>query len=195
MSTKAKRERLNPPPPKDMREAAEYERKIGELLRQMNAASLIVEAKKRELDNSLEKNTTPIKEQVLEYARALYAFAEANRKELTKNGIVKTVQLDQAGDIRWYDTPGKVEFRAKASAILQSIRRLRLVRKFVRKKPELNKQAMLADPELALTIPGIEILRIEKFSIRPVGIKTRVEREPDDDWTIVTTEKDPIESQ
>ncbi|MCT8633294.1 host-nuclease inhibitor Gam family protein, partial [Glaesserella parasuis] len=72
-------------------------------------------------------------------------------------------------------TTGEVQWRAKPPAvvakgidsILESLRNLGLFR-FIRTKEELNKEAMLAEPDVARSISGVTIREgVEEFVIKP----------------------------
>ncbi|MDE3938781.1 host-nuclease inhibitor Gam family protein, partial [Glaesserella parasuis] len=76
---------------------------------------------------------------------------------------------------RDYFTTGEVQWRAKPPAvvakgidgILESLRNLGLFR-FIRTKEELNKEAMLAEPDVARSISGVTIREgVEEFVIKP----------------------------
>ena len=97
--------------------------------------------------------------------KAVQAFCESRRLELTNGGKQKTA----------YFTTGEVQWRAKPPAvvakgidgILESLRNLGLFR-FIRTKEELNKEAMLAEPDIARSISGVTIREgVEEFVIKP----------------------------
>lgn len=103
-----------------------------------------------------------------ERARALSAgvqiWCEAHRAELTEGGRSKTATLP-SGEVRWRMTPGKVLLR-NVEAVLQALRD-RGLHRFIRTKDEPNKEAMLAEPEMALRVPGVSIAQNEEFEILP----------------------------
>jgi phage host-nuclease inhibitor protein Gam len=179
--------------PTNTLEAAEYERLIGALLGNIESEEIALAAAKAKLDEEAEKRLSPMRAEVLGRSQALHRFADHNRHSLTHDGKVKTVVLEHAGDIRWYETPGRVVFTRKTDAIVAAIKRLKLVKLFTRKVWVLNKAAMLEHPDLARKVSGVTIVSGEKFAIRPAGMKRRVERDAGGSWSITITDKEDIE--
>lgn len=95
----------------------------------------------------------------------IQTWCEAHRAELTQVGKTKTVNLI-TGQVSWRIRPPSVSIRG-TGAVLELLKSKGLER-FVRTKEELNKEAMLADPDAVRTIPGISIVSgIEDFVIEP----------------------------
>lgn len=92
-------------------------------------------------------------------------WCEANRDALTNNGKVKFASL-ATGDVKWRARPPKVNIR-NVEGVIAHLRGLKL-RQFLRTKIEVNKDAMLADPDKARTVPGVSINSDgEDFVIEP----------------------------
>lgn len=91
---------------------------------------------------------------------AIFLFGDANRKELTDSGRVKTIKTP-TGSFGWRINPPSVEIRGKMKTVITALKKAGLVR-FIRSKPELNKEAMLLEPDVATTIKGIKIKRDEE---------------------------------
>jgi phage host-nuclease inhibitor protein Gam len=96
--------------------------------------------------------------------RRVHVWAEANRDALTSNGKTKTVKL-AAGEISWRMRPPSVAVRGMA-AVIEALKKLKLSR-FIRTKEELDKEAVLADPDAVNAIKGISITQREDFVIKP----------------------------
>lgn len=97
------------------------------------------------------------------------AWAEANRAVLTGDGETKTVRL-AAGTLSWRLNPPAVSLKG-VDAVIQAIKERRWTAKFLRfKPPEVNKEALLADPDRAKKIPGVTIGQQEEFIITPIGV-------------------------
>ena len=182
------------PTPTTLMEAADDERQIGKLLGDISKEEQTLADAVRVLGEETEKTLAPLRAEVLGRAKALYEYVAENRSMLTQGGTSKTIVFALAGEVSWRDTPGKVKFRAKVETILEHIRSLKLV-EFIRQKEEPDKEAMLKKPELARTIPGISITKGEKFAIRPSGCDSRVERDPSDQWRIVTKSSENLEEE
>lgn len=91
-------------------------------------------------------------------------WCEANRDALTQGGKVKSASLE-TGVVSWRTTPPKVVTRG-VEAVLDQLRRLGLTR-FIREKEELNKEAILNEPEAIVAIKGLSISQSEDFEVKP----------------------------
>ena len=106
----------------------------------------------------LEKEIEPLQKAVQEYC-------EANRDELTEFGKTKTANF-VTGEVQWRQRPPSVAIRG-AESVLESLMRLGLDR-FIRTKNEINKEALLNEPEVAKGIAGITVKTgVEDFVIKP----------------------------
>ena len=106
-----------------------------------------------------------VKEKLAPKQDAVQAWCESRRDELTNNGKTKTGTFN-TGEVQWRQRPPSVGIRG-ADSVLESLRTLGLVR-FIRTKEEVNKEAMLNEPELAATVAGVTIKTgVEDFVITP----------------------------
>ena len=140
-------------------------KQIGDLEREQVRLSTLQADEKAAVDEKYTEKLTALKEQVKPLQKAVQAFCESRRLELTNGGKQKTA----------YFTTGEVQWRAHPPAGLatgidrmwESLRNLGLFR-FIRTKEELNKEAMLAEPEVARSISGVTIREgVEEFVIKP----------------------------
>ena len=69
------------------------------------------------------------------------------------------------GEISWRKTPPRVAVRG-AETVINTLMSLGLDR-FVRNKPEVNKEAILLDKEAVTGIKGISITQREELVIKP----------------------------
>jgi bacteriophage Mu gam like protein len=93
----------------------------------------------------------------------IQAWCEAHRTELTGKG--KTANL-VTGEVSWRQRPPSIVIRG-AESVLEALRSLGLQR-FIRTKDEVNKDAMLNEPELAATVAGVSVRKgAEDFVIKP----------------------------
>ena len=102
-----------------------------------------------------------------ERAKALQSgiqtWCEANRAELTAKG--KTANLI-TGEVSWRLRPPSIRIRSQ-EAVLEALRTLGFTR-FIRTKDEVNKEAMLNEPDLAATVAGVTVVKgVEDFVITP----------------------------
>src|SRR5690606_26606449 len=115
-----------------------------------------------------EEEARPHAEAILALRQGVQIWCEANRDALTGGGKVKSVQLP-SGEVRWRVTPPAVKLRA-VDMVLQLLRERGLGR-FIRIKEEVNREAILADPEAVAGIAGIRIEQREEFVILPFETK------------------------
>lgn len=96
---------------------------------------------------------------------AVQGYCEANRSDLTNGGKVKTANL-VTGEIQWRQRPPSVSVRG-AESVIETLTRLGLSM-FVRTKEEVNKEAILNDPEKVKGVAGITVVTgVEDFVITP----------------------------
>lgn len=117
-----------------------------------------------------EEEAQPHAERITELREGVQIWCEANRAALTDGGSFKTANL-ASGEIRWRVTPPSCAIKA-AEKVIEALRSLGLTR-FLREKVEIDKQAILAEPEAVKGIKGITISQREEFVVVP--FETRLE--------------------
>ncbi|EEI4449572.1 host-nuclease inhibitor protein Gam [Salmonella enterica] len=96
--------------------------------------------------------------------KGVQTWCEANRSSITK-GSSKTANLI-TGEVSWRTKPESVSIKG-AELVLETLKKLKLDR-FIRRKEEVNKDAILADKKAVENIKGISIVSgKETFSITP----------------------------
>ncbi|EKH8226180.1 host-nuclease inhibitor Gam family protein [Salmonella enterica] len=96
--------------------------------------------------------------------KGVQTWCEANRSSITK-GDSKTANLI-TGEVAWRKKPDSVNLKG-VSIVIETLKKLKLDR-FIRRKEEVNKDAILADKEAVKGITGISIVSgKETFSITP----------------------------
>lgn len=106
----------------------------------------------------------PHAERITELTLGVKVWCEANRDLLTREGKTKTARL-ATGEVSWRMRPPSVLVRG-ADAVIDALRKLKLDR-FLRIKTELDREAILADPEAVAPIKGLAISQKEDFVIKP----------------------------
>lgn len=144
-------------------QADESVRVIGELQRKRETIQTEMNGKLAALKAEFEAQAAPVNEALKAMIYGVQVWAEANRGELTKNGS-KTVKLGN-GELRWRMRPKSVTVRG-VQAVIEALKRLNLKR-FIRTKEEVNKEAILAEPEAVQDVKGITIDQGEDFVIVP----------------------------
>lgn len=96
--------------------------------------------------------------------KGVQTWCEANRSNITK-GSSKTANLI-TGEVAWRTKPDSVSIKG-VELVLEALKKLKLDR-FIRRKEEVNKDAILADKKAVENIKGISIISgQEVFSITP----------------------------
>ena len=111
-----------------------------------------------------EEMARPHGDRITELSKGVQTWCEANRQALTDNGKSKTAALG-AGEVRWRTTPPSCSVKA-IDKVIETLRGFGLSR-FLREKVEIDKAAILADPEAVKGIRGITISQREEFVIVP----------------------------
>lgn len=97
--------------------------------------------------------------------KGVQTWCEANRADITKDGKTKTANLI-TGEVAWRTKPDSVSIKGM-ELVLETLKKLKLDR-FIRRKEEVNKDAILADKKAVENIKGISIVSgKETFSITP----------------------------
>ncbi|EJZ5492078.1 host-nuclease inhibitor Gam family protein [Salmonella enterica] len=97
--------------------------------------------------------------------KGVQTWCEANRADITKDGKTKTANLI-TGEVAWRTKPDSVSIKG-VELVLETLKKLKLDR-FIRRKEEVNKDAVLADKKAVENIKGISIVSgKETFSITP----------------------------
>jgi len=123
------------------------------------------------IKQQFEEQAQPLGAEIAQLNKGLHVWCEANRSALTQNGKVKFALL-ASGKINWRMRPPKVGLRGK-EAIIEACKKLGLQR-FLRVAEDINKEAMLAEPEIAATISGVSITQGEDFVVTPFETELEV---------------------
>ncbi|MBF0165980.1 MAG: host-nuclease inhibitor Gam family protein [Magnetococcales bacterium] len=120
------------------------------------------------IDREFKVLIEPLDEEIRTRAAGVQAWCEANRDRLTRDRKVKYGDFP-AGQVKWRMRPPKVSLRAVEMLI--TILLERGLGRFIRTKQEVNKEAILAEPEAVAGVPGIKIEQGEDFVIEPFETK------------------------
>lgn len=165
MAKKTKTIGANLPVPQSRDEASYWVYTIGEANRQIARIEADMNDRIAALKADAEKQAQPLKDQVVAGTEGLKVWAEANRDALTGGGKSKTADLG-TGKISWRLRPASVRITG-VDRVIEAIKKLGFSA-FLRTKEEVNKEAMLADPERARMIAGISIgSEGEDFIVEP----------------------------
>ncbi|HBW4356428.1 MULTISPECIES: host-nuclease inhibitor Gam family protein [Klebsiella] len=140
-------------------------KQLGDIQRELTRVETEMNDSIAEITASHSPAIEGLKAKMEELQNGIQTWCEAHRDELTNNGKVKFANLT-TGEVQWRNRPPSVNIRG-ADAVIDFLKRLGLKR-FIRTKEELNKEAMLNEKDAVKNIPGITIKTdIEDFSIIP----------------------------
>ncbi|MCJ8142936.1 host-nuclease inhibitor Gam family protein [Ancylobacter sp. A5.8] len=169
MAKKAKTLAVNLPVPQCTEDATTAIADIGGLNREIGRLSADANDQIADINRALADKVLPLQERVTALTEGLKVWAEANRAALTNGGKVKTANL-VTGILSWRNLPPKVGLR-KVEDVIAAITRMGLGKKFLRTKQEVDKEAMLKDPEKARTVPGVTVGSAgEEFIVEPFEV-------------------------
>lgn len=146
-------------------EVVELIGRMGDLGRQITRAEADYGDAAAALKTEHEAAVEPLAAELADAHARVQGWCEAHRDELTKGGKVKFARF-ATGEVKWRAAPPSVQLR-KVADVIAGLRALGLGR-FVRTKEEVNKEALLAEPEVAASISGVTLIRdVEDFIVEP----------------------------
>jgi phage host-nuclease inhibitor protein Gam len=167
--SRSKTRGANLPVPQSREEAAEAVKRIGIFNRQIARLEADLNDEIAEMKRAAENAAQPLKDQADAATEGLKLWAEANRDRLTDGGRVKFADLG-TGKISWRFRPPSVRL-SRVEQVIEGLKTLGLQR-FIRVKEEPNKEAMLAEAELARTVAGVSIgTEGEDFIVEPFEVE------------------------
>ena len=140
---------------------------IGRLSREIISKKAAMNDEIAVITDAYTQQFTPLELKIKELTKGVQSWCEANRAELTQHGKTKTGSFN-TGSVQWRQKPPSVAVRGVES-VIETLNRLGLGR-FVRTKEELNKEAILNEPQAVQGVAGLSIKTgVEDFVISPFG--------------------------
>lgn len=156
------------PVPQNQADAAAAVHQIGEAERARGLIQAALDETIAAAKAAAEADAAPHRQRIEALTRGLQIWAEANRDLLCQGGR-KSVAL-ATGEIGWRARPPSVRISG-VEAVIERIRALNLLR-FLRVKTEVDKAAMLSEPDVAADIEGVSIASAgEQFFVSPAGLQ------------------------
>jgi phage host-nuclease inhibitor protein Gam len=144
-------------------------KKLGDLQRDFARMSADMNDEIAKITKHYQPKLESLTERVETLQKGVQTYCEAHRDELTNAGKVKTANF-VTGEVQWRQRPPSVTVRG-ADAVIEALKRLGLS-KFVRTKEEVNKEAILNEPDQVRGVAGISIVTgVEDFVISPFEAK------------------------
>jgi len=138
---------------------------IGRLYREIAVQTAAMNDEIAEVTDRYTSAFTPLQDKIKLLQSGVQSWCEAYRDELTNGGKSKSGQF-VTGTVQWRQKPPSVVVRG-VDAVIEALNRLGLGR-FVRVKEELNKEAILNEPEAVKGVAGLSIKSgVEDFVIQP----------------------------
>ncbi|MBR0962216.1 host-nuclease inhibitor Gam family protein [Bradyrhizobium japonicum] len=168
--------------PQNRDEAAAMIAEYGDVARQVAAIETAMQKKLADVKTAAEDESRPHVKKALDLFRGLHMYCEANRQQLLANTGTKTVDFG-TGTVKWRFNPPKVRISGGDDAVIDLINEKKMIAEaadlegvaasygnFLRVKIEIDREAMLKNPDLARTIPGVSIPKgSEIFEVEPFG--------------------------
>ena len=156
--------------PQSRADCALYIKNLGDIQREFERSK----AEMNDAIANITKSYAPVLEAQQTRMAALQTgvqvWCEANRAALCE-GTGKTANL-VTGEVSWRQRPPSVAIRG-ADAVIETLHRMNLTR-FVRMKLEVNKEAMLNEPDAVRGIGGITLVSgVEDFIVTPFEVEVQ----------------------
>ena len=150
--------------PQSREDAESWVRQIGDYRREAVRIEAAMNDEIARIKAEHEEQARPYREDIEALLEGVQAWAVAHREELT-GGKRQSAEI-ATGVLVWRALPPKVTIR-KAETVIEALKKLGLTR-FIRTREEINKEAMLDDPEAARLVPGVTIGSAgETFTVEP----------------------------
>ncbi len=112
-----------------------------------------------------DKQLAPHSEAIQQLTEGVHTWAEAHKDSLTNGGKIKTANM-MTGEIRWRMRPTSCK-AVRVKEAIEEIKQKGLAALFLRTKEELNKEAILANPDAVKDCRWISLEQGEDFVIVP----------------------------
>lgn len=159
--------------PQSIEEVSNCIAKVGRHQREFEQVQIKLNEDIEQIKTQALKNSRSHQEAVEELFEKIFIYAEKHRDELTERGKKKTVHFP-TGEISWRLTPPSVLLK-NVKEVLELCKKLNLER-FIRVKEEVNKEAILKEPEVAQKIRGVTISQKEEFVVKPSETEIEIPR-------------------
>lgn len=156
------------PVPQTRDEVAEAIFKIGQHQRQRQIVETAMNDDIAARKAAYETEARPHAEAIAALTQGVATWCEANRASITKDGKVKFHEF-ATGEVKWRLRPPSAVIRG-ADAVLAALRHLGLDR-FIRTKEEIDKEAVLREPDALKGVRGVSITQKEDFVVVPFETK------------------------
>jgi phage host-nuclease inhibitor protein Gam len=175
---KPKKLKTGLPLPQTVEQVNEYITAVADAQRAINQEVSRANRLLARLKERLAARTAPHERDLATHAAALFEYFEKNRPELIGDGQRQSCEF-AAGILGQRRTPPRTKFTDEDAIKIFVVEHE--LEQFYKEEVTLLRQAMLADPETAATIPGVSIVRDRIIYVQPdqfdteIVLKTKVE--------------------
>lgn len=156
--------------PQSREDAVAFVGRIGSIRRQIAGLKANCDEAIRIAGEKYEADTAELAKELEALETGVQTWCEANRNALTNEARVKYHDFG-TGRVTWRTLPPSVSLRAVEN-VIEQCKKVGFLQ-FVRTKDEVNKEAMLAEPDKARLITGVTIKSGgEVFDIEPMELET-----------------------
>ena len=146
-------------------------KRIGDLQRQQQELVRVMNDALANITHEAQPRIDELGAQIDALQTGVQTWCEANRDELTHGGKTKTADFI-TGTVSWRQRPPSVSVRG-VEVVLETLRRMGLAR-FIRTKEEVNKEAVLNEPDAVRGVAGLTVKTgIEDFAIAPFEVDVK----------------------
>ena len=160
--------------PQSKTECAEYIRLAGDLKREFERHRSAMNDAIADITQEYQPILEALTKRIEATQEGVQAWCESHRVDLLgeNDKLGKTANF-VTGTVQWRVRPPSISVRG-ADAVIENLQRLGLAR-FVRSKDEINKEAMLNEPDAVRGIAGVKIVTgVEDFVVTPFEAKAEV---------------------
>ena len=144
-------------------------KKIGDLQREHGRVGADLNDEIAKLTDVAAPRLKDLQDQMIALQKGVQIWCEANREALC-GSKGKTANL-VTGEVQWRQRPPSVKVTG-VDAVIAWLKNMGM-HAFVRNKEEINKEAMLNEPDKAKSVPGVSIVTgVEDFVIVPFEVDT-----------------------
>ncbi|UOO89618.1 host-nuclease inhibitor Gam family protein [Vitreoscilla massiliensis] len=140
-------------------------KRIGDLQRERERVQTSMNDAVAQLQERAAEEIAPFDAEIEELQASILMYCTTNRDVLTDGGKVKFADLI-TGKVLWRNNPPKVQIRGN-DAVLALLEQDEKYERFVRTKREVNKEAVLNEPDFFAgnPVPGLSIVQGKEFFV------------------------------
>lgn len=140
-------------------------KEMGDLLREKSRLQTAMNDRIADLQKTTAEEVAPLDEKITVIESGITTWCTANRDAITDGGKVKFADM-VTGKVSWRCNPPKVSVRG-VDAVLALLEQNTALARFVRIKKEVNKDAVLNEPDVfaANPVPGLSIVAGKEFFV------------------------------